>query len=176
MRGRQRELKRLLRLFHEALSGRGGALVLRGEAGIGKTALVAHALRDAHGIQTLLTAGAEFEMELPFAALHQLCAPVLDRTAALPPPQRAALDAAFGVRDDGPPDRLFVGLAVLGLLSECGQRQPVICVSDDAQWLDDASAHALAFAARRIASEHVAIHFSMRETGEAQELAGPARA
>ena len=132
---------------------------------------MAEALREASGLQVLRAVGAEFEMELPFAALHALCAPVLDSAAALPSPQRAALEAAFGIRDDGPPDRLLVGLAVLGLLSECGQQQTVACVIDDAQWLDEASAHALLFAARRIESERVAVIFSTREDSGQHELA-----
>src|SRR5919107_3928619 len=157
LRGRQRELGRLSSLFREAATGRGATLVVRGEPGIGKTALIAEALGAASGLQVLRAAGAEFEMELPFAALHALCAPVLGSAAALPSPQRSALESAFGIRDDGPPDRLLVGLAVLGLLSECGQQQTVVCVIDDAQWLDEASAHALLFAARRIESERVAV-------------------
>src|ERR687895_811474 len=171
LRGRQRELGRLLSLFREASAGRGATLVVRGEPGIGKTALMAEALREASGLQVLRAAGAEFEMELPFAALHALCAPVLGSAAALPSPQRAALEAAFGIRDDGSPDPLLVGLAVLGLLSECGQQQTVACVIDDAQWLDEASAHALLFAARRIESERVAVIFSMREDAGQHELA-----
>src|SRR5919106_1497363 len=171
LRGRQRELGRLLSLFREAAAGRGATLVVRGEPGIGKTALMAEALREASGLQVLRAVGAEFEMELPFAALHALCAPVLGSAEALPSPQRAALEAAFGIRDDGPPDRLLVGLAVLGLLSDGGQQQTVACVIDDAQWLDEASAHALLFAARRIESERVAVVFSMREDAGQHELA-----
>src|SRR5919112_727158 len=171
LRGRQRELGRLLSLFREASAGRGATLVVRGEPGIGKTALMAEALREASGLQVLRAVGAEFEMELPYAALHALCAPVLDSAAALPSPQRAALEAAFGIRDAGPPDALLVGLAVLGLLSECGQQQTVACVIDDSQWLDEASSHALLFAARRIESERVAVIFSMREDAGRHNLA-----
>src|ERR687891_2816437 len=169
--GRQRELKLLARVFHDALAGRGGALVLRGEAGVGKTALLTHALRDAPGTRTLSVAGAEFEMELPFAALQQLCSPLLDRAASLPPPQRAALEVAFGVREEVVPNRLLIGLAMLGLLSDAGQEETLICVVDDAHWLDKASADALAFVARRLESERVAIVFAMRETNERPELA-----
>src|SRR5919112_5518206 len=171
LRGRERELGRLSSLFREASGGRGGALVVRGEPGIGKTALIAEALREGSGLQVLRAVGAEFEMELPFAALHALCAPLLDSAAALPSAQRGALEAAFGIRDAGPPDALLVGLAVLGLLSECGQQQTVACVIDDAQWLDEASAHALLFAARRIESERVAVIFSMREDAGRHNLA-----
>src|SRR5919106_4767013 len=110
LRGRQRELGRLLSLFREASAARGATLVVRGEPGIGKTALMAEALREASGLQVLRAAGAEFEMELPFAALHALCAPVLGSAEALPSPQRAALEADFRIRDDGPPERLLVGL------------------------------------------------------------------
>src|ERR687893_1471367 len=171
LRGRQRELKLLARVFHEAMAGRGSALVLHGEAGVGKTALLTHALREAPGTQTLSAAGAEFEMELPFAALQQLCSPLLDRAASLPPPQRAALEVAYGIRDEAVPNRLLIGLAMLGLLSDAGQEQTLICVVDDAHWLDKASADALAFVARRLESERAAIVFAMRETDERPELA-----
>ena len=168
--GRQLAFGRILSLVEGAVDGHGGALVVRGEAGIGKTALIAQAVRDAPRLDTLFTSCAEFEMELPFAALHQLLAPVLDRVAALPHPQRAALDAAFGMTCDAPPDRFLVGLAVLGLLSDCGQQQPIICVIDDAHWLDNASTHVLLFAARRLESEHVAMLFSMRDTSVGLEF------
>lgn len=171
LRGRQRELKLLARVFHDAMAGQGGALVLHGEAGVGKTALLTHALRDAPGTQTLSVAGAEFEMELPFAALQQLCSPLLDRVPSLPPPQRAALEVAYGIRDEAVPNHLLIGLAMLGLLSDAGQEQTLICVVDDAHWLDKASADALAFAGRRLESERVAIVFAMRETNERPELA-----
>src|SRR5918996_3145593 len=169
--GRQRELQQLARVFYDASAGRGGALVLHGEAGMGKTALITHALRDTPGTRTLSVAGAEFEMELPFAALQQLCSPLLDRAASLPPPQRAALEVAFGIRDEPVPNHLLIGLAMLGLLSDAGQEQTLICVIDDAHWLDKASADALAFVARRVESERVAIVFAMREIGERPELA-----
>lgn len=171
LRGRQRELKLLAQVFHDAMAGRGGALVLHGEAGVGKTALITHALRDAPGTRTLSVAGAEFEMELPFAALQQLCSPLLDHAASLPPPQRVSLEVAFGIRDESVPNDLLIGLAMLGLLSDAGQEQPLICVIDDAHWLDKASAEAFAFAARRLESERVTIVFAMRETNERPELA-----
>jgi hypothetical protein len=161
--GRDRELKVVTHLLRAAESGRGAALVLRGEAGIGKTALIEHALRNVAGFKILHAAGTEFETVLPFAGLHQLCAPVLDRAAALPAPQQAALEAALGRREGAPRDRLLVGLAALGLFSECGRREPIVCVVDDAQWLDAGTAHALAFAARRIESEPVAMVFLLRE-------------
>ena len=171
LRGRQRELKLLAQVFHDAMYGRGGALVLRGEAGVGKTALLEHALRGAAGTRTLSVAGAEFEMELPFAALQQLCSPLLDGLTSLPAPQRAALEVAYGIRDEPVPNRLLIGLAMLGLLSDAGQGQTLICMVDDAHWLDKASADALAFAARRLESERVAIVFAMRETNERPALA-----
>ena len=121
--GRERELKLLEGVFRDASASRGSALVLRGEAGVGKTALLTQALRDASGTQTLSVAGAEFEMELPFAALQQLCSPLVDGVASLPPPQRAALEVAFGIRDDVVPNHLLIGLAMLGLLSDAGQEQ-----------------------------------------------------
>ncbi len=151
-------------------AGRSGALVLRGEPGIGKTALLEYAIGSSSDMRVLRAVGVEAEMELPFAALHQLCGPMLDRIDRLPGPQHDALATTFGVSAGPTPDRFLVGLAVLSLLSEVADEQPVLCVVDDAQWLDRASAQALGFVARRLFAESVALLFAAREPGE--ELAG----
>jgi AAA ATPase domain len=125
--------------------GESRSLVLRGEAGIGKTALLDYAIESAVDVRVVRAAGVESEMELAFAALYQLCAPVLDGLDRLPGPQRDALAVTFGLSEGPVSDRLFVGLAVLGLLSEAAEERPVLCIVDDAQWLDQASAQVLAF-------------------------------
>jgi hypothetical protein len=145
---------------------RGGTLVLEGEAGVGKTALLEYAVASASGLTVLRAAGVESERELAFAALHQLCVPLLDRLDRLPGPQRDALATAFGMTAGAVPDRFFIGLAVLGLLSEVAEKRPLMCVIDDAQWLDRASARALAFVARRMLAESVALLFALRHSGE----------
>ena len=146
--GRHNESDVLGQVLIRARRGQGGAIVLLGEPGIGKTALIEDAVASAHDFRVLRSGGSEAEMELPFAALQRLCAPILDRLAELPGPQSSALNVAFGLAGGEPPDRLVVGLAVLTLLSELAAERPVICVLDDAQWLDHASAQALAFAGR----------------------------
>ncbi|HET6869410.1 MAG TPA: AAA family ATPase, partial [Solirubrobacteraceae bacterium] len=146
--------------------GRSGALVVRGEPGVGKTALLEYAIESASDVRVARAAGVESEMELPFAALHQLCAPLLDRRARLPAPQRDALEITFGLTGGLVPDRFFVGLAVLSLLSEVAAERPLLCVVDDAQWLDRESAQALAFVARRLLAESVIVIFAAREPGE----------
>src|SRR3954465_7654075 len=150
LRGRRDECAVLDRLLDGARSGRSGALVLEGEAGVGKTALLDYAIASAPDLRVLGAVGVESEMELAFAALHQLCAPVLDRLERLPVPQRDALLTTFGLRAGPVPDRFLVGLAVLSLLSELSDESPVVCVIDDAQWLDRASAQCVAFVARRL--------------------------
>ena len=152
-------------LLEAARAGRSGVLVLRGEPGIGKTALLEYAIESAAGLRVARVAGVESEMELAFAALQQLCAPMLDMLEGLPDPQRAALGVAFGLSAGAAPDRFLVGLAVLGLLSEAAERQPLLCVVDDAQWLDRASALVLGFVARRLLAEPVAVVFATREPG-----------
>jgi len=164
---RQRERAALDGLLEDLRSGRGRALVVRGEAGVGKSALLEYAVGAAAGMQLARAAGVESEMELAFAGLHLLCAPLLDRLERLPGPQRDALRVAFGLREGGAPDRFMVGLAVLTLLSEAAEDRPLLCVVDDAQWLDQASAQVLAFAARRLLAEPVGVIFSAREPGEA---------
>ena len=145
--------------------GRGGVLVLHGEGGVGKTALFEYAVDGAHGFRTARTAGVEAEMELPFAAVQQLCSPFLDLMARLPPPQSEALEVALGLGSGPPPNPFLIGLALLGLLAEVAEQQPLICVVDDAQWLDSASARTLAFVARRLLAEKIAMVFATREPG-----------
>ena len=140
--------------------------MVSGEAGVGKTALVESAIGSASGFRVMRAVGVESEMELAFAALQQLCAPLLDRLDRLPGPQRDALAVAFGLRAGDAPDRFLVGLAVLSLLADAAEEQPLLCVVDDAQWLDRASAQALLFVARRLLAESVALVFSTREAGE----------
>ena len=172
LRGRRGEREVLDRLLASARAGQSRVLVLRGAAGIGKTALLGYLLEHASGFRIARAAGAELEMGLAFAGLHQLCAPFLDRIECLPDPQRAALGTAFGLRDGDAPDRFAVGLAVLSLLSDVAGERPLVCVVDDAQWLDRASAQALAFVARRLATESVAVVLAVRQPGAEQDLAG----
>src|SRR6267154_4623073 len=153
-------------LLDAARAGRSGVLVLRGEPGAGKTALLEYAIESAAGMRMARVAGIESEMELAFAALQQLCAPMLDKLEGLPDPQRDALGVAFGLNVGAAPDRFLVGLAALSLLSEVAEEQPLLCVLDDAQWLDRASAQALAFVARRLLAEPVALIFATREPGD----------
>jgi DNA-binding CsgD family transcriptional regulator len=153
-------------LLDAARAGRSGVLVVRGEPGAGKTALLDWAIESAAGLRVVRVAGVESEMELAFAALQQLCAPMLDKLAGLPDPQRAALGVAFGLSTGPAPDRFLVGLAALGMVSEAAEQQPLLCVIDDAQWLDRASAQVLAFVARRLLAEPVALVFATREEGE----------
>jgi DNA-binding CsgD family transcriptional regulator len=160
--GRQAESVALDRLLESARSGNGGAIVVHGEPGIGKSALLGHAMAEATGFHVLRTVGSEAEMEVPFAALHQLCAPTLVSLEQLPAPQRDALGVAFALTAGPAPDRLVVGLAVLNLLSQLAGERPVLCVVDDVQWLDRESAQAVAFAARRLATECVAVVFGAR--------------
>src|SRR5277367_3668960 len=153
-------------LLDAARAGRSGVLVVRGEPGVGKTALLDWAVGSAAGLRVVRVAGVESEMELAFAALQQLCAPMLGQLEGLPDPQRAALGVAFGLTARAAPDRFLVGLAALSLLSEVAEQQPLLCVIDDAQWLDRASAQTLGFVARRLLAEPVALVFATREPGE----------
>jgi DNA-binding CsgD family transcriptional regulator len=162
LRGRRDECAVLDGLLQGARAGRSGVLVLRGEAGVGKTALLDYAIGSASDMLVVRASGVESEMELPFAALHQLCAPLLDRFEGLPVPQRHALEITFGLSGGPAPDRFFVGLAVLGLLSEVAQERPLLCVIDDAQWLDRASAQGFAFVARRLLADSVVMLFAAR--------------
>ncbi|MEV0999477.1 AAA family ATPase [Nonomuraea sp. NPDC050202] len=162
LRGRRGECEALDRLLAEAKAGRSQVLVLRGEAGVGKSALMDHLVANATGCQTLRAAGVESEMELAFAGLHQLCLPMMGQIDRLPGPQREALAVAFGLSAGSVPDRFLVGLAVLSLLAEVAEKQPLVCVVDDAQWLDQVSAQTLAFVARRLLAEQVALVFAVR--------------
>jgi DNA-binding CsgD family transcriptional regulator len=168
--GRQRERDALARLLNAARGGDGGVLVVHGEPGVGKTALLDWAVEEGQQLRVMRTVGVEGEMELPFAALQQLCSPILDRSESLPEPQRDALGIAFGLSAGQAPNPFLVGLAALGLLSEASQERPLLCVVDDSQWLDRASARALAFVARRLVAEKIALVFTAREVGDA--LAG----
>jgi hypothetical protein len=166
LRDRQDERAALDGLLQRARAGQGGVLVVRGEAGIGKTALLDYAIESAPDLRMLRAVGVESEAELAFAALHQLCAPLLDRLERLPGPQRNALQTTFGLSAGAAPDRFLVGLAVLGLLSEAAEERPLLCVVDDAQWLDRASAQVLAFVARRLLAESVVMLFAAREPSD----------
>src|SRR5215470_5915201 len=163
---RQRERAALDGLLGDLRSGRGRALVVRVEAGVGKSALLEYAAGAAADMRVARAAGVESEMELAFAGVHQLCAPLLDRLERLPGPQRDALGIAFGLRGGGAPDRFLVGLAVLTLLSEAAEDRPLLCLVDDAQWLDRASAQVLAFVARRLLADPVGLVFAARDPGE----------
>ena len=169
-RGRRRECAVLGGLLDGVRGGRSAVLVLRGEAGVGKTALLDDLLSRAQGFRVARAVGVQSEMELAFAGLHQLYAPMLDHLEAIPVPQREALRTAFGMNAGPPPDRFLVGLAALSLLSEVAAEQPLICVIDDEQWLDHASAQALGFVARRLAADPVGLVFAARVPGA--ELAG----
>ena len=172
LRGRSSECEALDRLVENVRAGQSQVLVLRGEVGAGKTALLEYLLERASGCCLARAAGVESEMELAFAALHQLCAPFLDRLERLPGPQRDALSTAFSLRDGATPDRFAVGLAVLSLLSEVAGERPLVCVVDDAHWLDRPSAQALAFVARHLAAKPAAVVFAVRESGDEQHLTG----
>src|SRR4051812_17819653 len=170
LRGRRDECAVIDRLLDGAVDGRSGVLLVRGEAGVGKTALLKYAIESASDLTVLRAVGVEAEMELPFAALHQLCAPILDRLERLPGPQRDGLKTIFGLSAGAVPDRFLVGLATLSLLAGAAEERPLLCVVDDGQWLDHASVQALAFAARRLLAEHVVMLFAAREPSD--ELTG----
>ena len=172
LRGRASECGTLDRLLDGVRARRSQVLVLRGEAGIGKTALLEYLAETASGCRVVRAAGIESEMELAYAGLHQLCAPMLDRVARLAGPQRDALRTAFGMSEGKTPERFLLSLAVLSLLSAVAEKQPLICLVDDAQWLDGASKQALVFVARRLLAEPVGLLLSVREPGERQEFAG----
>src|ERR1700729_2713431 len=172
LRGRSRELVRLGQLLTGVRSGRSGVLVVRGEAGIGKTALIEQLVEQAVGCTVARATGVQADMELPFAGLQQLFGSMLGSLERLPGPQRDAVEVAFGLRSGPAPDRFEVGLAMLGLLAEVAEREPLVCVVDDAQWLDQASARTLAFVARRLMAESVAMVFAVRDPADEQTFAG----
>ncbi|WP_206681391.1 AAA family ATPase [Actinomadura sp. J1-007] len=151
-------------------AGESRVLVVHGAPGVGKSALLEYAENAATDMQVLRAVGVESEMELPFATLHQLCAPLLDRLEHLPEPQRHALETVFGIRAEAPPERFLVGLAVLSLLSDASEERPLLCVVDDAQWVDQTSLQVLGFVARRLLAESVVLVFGARE--RSQDLIG----
>src|SRR5438105_11575484 len=160
---RRSEREALARLLGAVRGGQSRVLVMCGEPGVGKTALVASVIGSASGFQVARAVGVESEMELAFAALQQLCAPLLDRVDRLPGPQHDALGVAFGLSAGRAPDRFLVGLAALSLLAEGADEQPLLCVVDDWQWLDRASAQVLTFVARRLLAEAVGMLVGSRE-------------
>jgi DNA-binding CsgD family transcriptional regulator len=170
LRGRRRECDVLDRLLDAVRAGESRALVMRGEPGVGKTALLDYLVEHASGCRVARAVGVESEMELAFAGLHQLLMPMLDRLQRLPGPQRQALRTAFGLSSGSAPDRFLVGLAVLGLLADAAEEHPLVCLVEDQQWLDRASAQVLAFVARRLVAESVGLVFAARVPGD--ELAG----
>lgn len=164
--GRRGECGVLDQLSKSIRAGESRVLVVHGEAGVGKTALLEYLAVQALGCRVARASGVQSEMELAFAVLHQLCAPMLDRLERLPLPQQDALRTTFGMSAGPPPDRFLVGLAVLSLLAEVAEQRPLVCLVDDQQWLDRASAQALAFVARRLGAESVALVFAARVVGD----------
>ena len=164
--GRAHECARLDDLVAAIRRGQGRSVVLRGEAGIGKTALLRYLIESASDLTIVRTVGVESEMELAYASLHQLCAPMFDRLSVLPAPQHQALEIVLGLSSGQAPDVLLVRLAVLSLLSDMSRDRPLLCVVDDAQWLDRASVLALAFVARRLLADPVGIVFAARQPGQ----------
>jgi DNA-binding CsgD family transcriptional regulator len=170
--GRSAECGRLDRLLAGGRDGQSAVLVLRGAPGTGKTTLLEYAAESAPSYRVVRAVGVESEMELPFAGLHQLCGSLLDRLEHLPPPQRDALATAFGLRNSGDqPERFLISLAALSLLSDAAEELPLLCLVDDAQWLDRSSAQALSFVARRLEAEPLVLLFAVREPLELEDLA-----
>ena len=170
--GRQAECAALDRLLDEVHAGRHAVLVLRGEVGEGKTALLDYLGQKASDARIIRLTGVQSEMELAYAGLHQFCVSMLDKLDDLPAPQRDALGVAFGLREGPAPERFLVGLAVLTLLSEAAGSQPLVCLIDDVQWVDRASVQALAFVARRLRADPIALAFAQREPSDEHELLG----
>ena len=170
--GRRTECATLDGVIAGARGGQSQVLVIRGEAGIGKTALLDYLEMNAAGCRVVRSAGAETEMELAYAGLHQICGPFLDRLDRLPDPQRVALSTAFGLVWQNAPDRFMVGLAVLDLLADRAEERPLICLIDDAQWLDRVSIQTVAFVARRLVAERIAIVISLRESCDGRDFVG----
>ena len=171
-RGRTSERETLDRLLMTVRQGRSQVLVIRGEAGVGKTALLTYVAGQARGFGIAQIDGVESEMELPFAGLHQLCLPMLPRLDALPQPQQAALRVAFGLSAGDPPDRFLVALATLSLMAEAADEPSLLCLVDDAQWLDGVSRQVLGFVARRLLAEPVGLVFAIREPEHDPDLVG----
>src|ERR1043165_4539806 len=162
----------LERLVAGGRAGQSRVLVLRGEAGVGKTALLRHLSAAADGCRIARAVGIESEMDFAFAGLPALCGPMLGRLEPLPGPQRDALSTAFGLSAGPPPDRFLVGLAVLSLLADAAEEQPLVCIVDGAQWLDRVSAQTLAFVARRLLAERLGLVFALRDPGQDHMLEG----
>ena len=161
--GRSEESDALRGLLQAVRDGQSESLVLRGDPGVGKTALLDYAAGEASDFRLNRATGIESEMELPFAGLHQICAPLLEGLSSIPAPQQEALSTALGLAAGKPPDRFLLGLGVLSLLSEMAEQAPLLCIVDDAQWIDQASIQSLAFAARRLFAEQVGFLFVARE-------------
>jgi DNA-binding CsgD family transcriptional regulator len=172
LRGRRNEREALDRQLERVRAGQSSVQVLRGQPGVGKTALLDYVAERASNCRVARIAGVESEMELAFAGLHLLCAPMLDGLEGLPSPQRNALQVAFGMQDGDAPDRFLVGLAVLTLLAEAAEAEPLVCLVDDVQWLDRATAQTLTFVARRLLAERIAMVFAVREPTDITELSG----
>ena len=172
LRGRSNECAALDAFVESARAGDSRAVVLRGEAGIGKTALLDYLAVRSEGCRVVRAVGIESEMELPFASVHQLSKPLLGGLERLPAPQREALETAFGLSSGDPPDRFFVGLALLSQLSEHAEARPVVCLVDDAQWLDRSSAQVLSFVARRLHAESIVIVLAERDGDAPSEFEG----
>ena len=170
MQGRRDECALLDGMLAAVRNGESRTLVLRGEAGVGKSALLDHLTAEASDLQTVRAMGVESEMELAFASLHQMCGPLLDHLDRTPAPQREALEIVFGLSAGPAPDPFLIGLAVLSLLCEAAEQRPLVCIIDDAHWLDRASARTLAFVGRRLLADPVGLVFAAREPGE--ELRG----
>jgi DNA-binding CsgD family transcriptional regulator/tetratricopeptide (TPR) repeat protein len=170
--GRTRERERLDAMLAQARDGQSAVVVVRGEPGIGKTALLRYAARQASGLRTTEVEGIQAEMELSFAGIHRLCTPILDGIEVLAEPQQTALRVAWGMASGNAPDRFLVAVAVLNLLSATAEQRPLLCLVDDAQWLDAASVQALGFVARRLVAEPVAMIFSLREPITTRALDG----
>ncbi len=165
--GRRNERQAIDQLIQAVRAGKSRTLILRGEPGVGKTTLLDYAVGEANGCRVARATGVQSEMELPFAAMHQLCAPMLDLCHRLPAPQREAIQTALGLTEGSTPDRFLVALGVLTLLSRVAERQPLVCIIDDEQWLDRASAQAFAFVARRVQAEGVGLIIGARQANAA---------
>ena len=170
--GRRAEQGRLADLLHEAREGRAGVLVLRGEAGIGKSALLSDLANSAEDFSVCRTAGVESEMELAYAGLQQLCRPLAGYNEDLATLHRDVLDQVFGLTEGAPPERFLVGIAALDLVATVAQKQPVVWLVDDAQWIDRASLQAIAFVGRRLLAERVVVLIATRDVSDEDELAG----
>ena len=167
--GRRSECEALDRLLTDALASQSRVMVVRGDAGVGKSALLRYLSEQIAGWHVATAVGVESEMELAYSGLHQLCGPMLDHLDQLPVPQRQALAKVFGHSTGAPPDRFLVGLATLTLFADVAEQRPLVCIVDDAQWLDRASAQILGFVARRLLAERIAVVCAVR-TGIGDEV------